>query len=110
MKKQKPELLITLILFVIGTVLLLITPAGANYDEETYIARIWEMNLGYFLPNEHLQDGGSFPNAFLKISYRRQINVPVINMISCVSKSRKHRLTRISPKHKTRSGYFPTRL
>lgn len=108
MKKQKPELLITLILFVIGTVLLLITPAGANYDEETYIARIWEMNLGYFLPNEHLQDGGSFPNAFLKISYRRQINVPVINMDILREQIKETIYWQDFAKHETRAGYFPT--
>ena len=108
MKKQRPELFFTLVIFIIGTVLLLITPAGANFDEETYVARIWEMGLGHFIPNSHLGEEGTVPNAFMKISYRRQLNVPIINMDILREQIKVKIDWDDFAKYETRAGYFPT--
>lgn len=107
MKKQ-PELVFGILIFIIGSILILITPAGANYDEETYVARIWEMGLGYFIPNEHLSEGGNFPGAFLDISYRRQNNVPVINTDILKEQLKVKVDWQHFVEYETRAGYFPT--
>jgi len=108
MKKQRPELFFALVIFLIGTALLLITPAGANFDEETYVARIWEMGLGHFIPNSYLDTEGGFPNAFLKISYRRQINVPIINLEVLKEQAKVKIDWDDFSTNETRAGYFPT--
>ena len=108
MKKSRPEIFFAVFIFFIGLIFLLITPAGANYDEETYLARIWEMGLGHIMPNSYLNEGPNMPNGFLTISYRRQVNLPVIDMDTL----KKQLEVKIDwddfEKHQTRAVYFPT--
>ena len=51
---------------------------GANFDEETHIARIWEMSLGDILPNSIYRKTDFFPPVFFDSSFSRNINLPVI--------------------------------
>ena len=108
MKKQRPENFFTILILILGIVLLLVTPAGANYDEDTYMARIWETALGHIIPNSYLGNGGSIPGGFYNLSYRRQINLPAIDFETI-----KQQLTVKTDgtdlvAHQTRAKYFPT--
>ena len=39
---------------IIGILLVFLTPLGAGFDEDTHIARIWEMSQFEFIPNRLL--------------------------------------------------------
>jgi len=108
MKKQKPEIYFTILVLVLGIVLLFITPAGANYDEETYMARIWEMGLGHIIPNSYLNEDVYFPNAFGFISYRRQVNLPAIDMDTLKRQMQERIDWGDTIPYQTRAVYFPT--
>lgn len=108
MKKQRPEVFFSILILVFGIILLLITPVGANYDEDTYMARIWEMGLGHIIPNSYLSQDANFPNGFITISYRRQVNLPVVG----IEDMKRQVLQKIewgdTVAIKTRAVYFPT--
>ena len=57
---------------IIGILLVFLTPLGAGFDEDTHIARIWEMSQFEFIPNRLLGQGPYFPQVFYKISYRQE--------------------------------------
>lgn len=108
MKKQRPEIFFSLLILVLGIVLLLITPAGANFDEDTYVARIWEMGLGHMIPNSYLGSPERLPSGFYTISYRRQINLPAID-IETIRQQLKLRIDDYDlMTYQTRAKYFPT--
>ena len=49
-------------------------PAGAGYDEETHLARIYEISRGYLIPNTWLGvTGNGIPQNLLEVSYRQQV-------------------------------------
>ena len=108
MKKQQPEIFFAILILVFGIILILITPAGANFDEETYVARIWEMSLGHIMPNSYLGNLERFPSGFYGISYRRQINLPAEDFETL----KKHLSVKLDEnnlmKYDTRAMYFPT--
>ncbi len=108
MKTKHPEIFFTLLIFIVGLILVLIIPAGANYDEETYMGRIWEMGLGHIMPNSHLAEGPNMPNGFLTVSYRRQVNLPVIDMDTWKRQWEIKIDWDDFEKHQTRAVYFPT--
>jgi uncharacterized membrane protein len=68
----RPENAFVFIALLFGLSLVLLIPIGAGNDEETHIARIYEMSLGpgYLLPNSYLGEKG-LPVSFAKISYRQ---------------------------------------
>jgi len=108
MKKQRPEIFFSLLILVLGIVLLLITPAGANFDEDTYVARIWEMGLGHMIPNSYLGSPERLPSGFYTISYRRQINLPAID-IETINQQLKLKIDDYDlMTYQTRAKYFPT--
>jgi len=108
MKKQRPEVFFSILILVFGIILLLITPAGANFDEETYMARIWEMSLGHVMPNSYLQDLERLPSGFYNISYRRQVNLPVIDLETIKQQLKITISENDLMKYQTRALYFPT--
>ena len=58
----------------IGLLLVLIIPIGAGADEESQIARVWEMSALQFIPNEKLgSESSPYPNLLKDVSYRRQL-------------------------------------
>lgn len=108
MKKQRPEIFFSIIILVLGMVLLLITPAGANFDEETYVARIWEMGLGHIMPNSYLSEPERLPSGFYNISYRRQINLPAIDFDTLKRQMEIKIDGNDLMTYQTRAVYFPT--
>lgn len=108
MKKQRPEVFFSILILVVGMILLLITPAGANFDEETYVARIWEMALGHVIPNSYLDSPERLPSGFFTISYRRNINLPAID-IETLNQQLKVKIDDYDlMTYQTRAKYFPT--
>lgn len=108
MKKQRPEVFFSILILVFGIILLLITPAGANFDEETYMARIWEMSLGHIMPNSYLQDLERLPSGFYTLSYRRQVNLPAIDFETIKQQLKVTITDNDLMKYQTRALYFPT--
>jgi uncharacterized membrane protein len=108
MKKQRPEIFFSILILVLGMVLLLITPAGANFDEETYVARIWEMGLGHVMPNSYLSEPERLPSGFYNISYRRQINLPAIDLDTLKRQMKIKIDGNDLMTYQTRAVYFPT--
>ncbi len=68
---SKPELFTILVLAVFGTAVVFMTPVGAGYDEETHLARVWEMSALQLIPNEQLGSELPFPAVYFELSYRR---------------------------------------
>lgn len=106
---KKPEWFFSIVIFIIGLCLLVITPMGANTDEETYVARIWEISLGHFVPNSLLADTPIFPNAFFENSFRRNVNLPTINFEEWKREASIYiNFKDFMPSYTTRAVYFPT--
>ena len=106
--KHHPELFFTLLILLIGIALILITPVGANYDEDTYMARIWEMGLGHIIPNSYLGDEGSIPAGIYSLSYRRQVNLPAVDIDTLKQQLKVKADGSDLIAHETRAKYFPT--
>jgi uncharacterized membrane protein len=107
MKKQRPEIFFSILILVVGMILLLITPAGANFDEDTYVARIWEMALGHVIPNSYLGSPERLPSGFFTISYRRHINLPAIDVETLKQQLKLKIDDNDLMTYRTRAKYFP---
>jgi len=102
---SRPEVIFSLVILFVGLFIILITPIGANNDEETYVARIFEMSLGHFFPNSFLGEGRNYPVALISDSYRQDVNLwPVAkNKINWHNRDFDSLLN-----YRTRAVYFPT--
>jgi len=69
---KQPEWVFAIVALLSGSVLCLLTPPQAGFDEITHLARIWEISGGYLIPNQRFSQGPYLPTAFLDISYRNQ--------------------------------------
>jgi uncharacterized membrane protein len=108
MTKQRPEVFFSILILIVGMILLLITPAGANFDEETYMARIWEMALGHVIPNSYIDGPERLPSGFYTLSYRRHINLPAMD-IETIKQQLKVKIDDYDlMTYQTRAKYFPT--
>ena len=96
------------VIFLTGTFLLIITPMGANYDEETHVARIWEMSLGHIIPNSLYHKTDIFPAVFFDSSFRRYVNLPVIDQNTWKEQAGLHIDFNNYMRYTTRGVYFPT--
>lgn len=67
-----PEWFTILIVLIFGLVIVFTTPISAGYDEETHLARVWEMSSFQFIPNASLGNQQPFPAIYYQLSYRRQ--------------------------------------
>ncbi len=70
MKKIRPEIFFPALILIFGIFNIFNTPLGAGNDEDTHIARIWEMSRGTLIPNQYLSLGENFPSSFRDLSYR----------------------------------------
>jgi len=73
-----PEIFVVLILLVAGMIACFMLPIGGGFDEETHLARIWEMSSFVFLPNTGLGKEMPFPTIFRQMSYRRDVLVRAV--------------------------------
>ncbi|MBA4385009.1 MAG: hypothetical protein C0410_09755 [Anaerolinea sp.] len=108
-----PEVFFPLFIFIFGIALILITPTGANYDEETYVARIFEMSMGHVMPNSFLGEGKNYPSVFISDSYRQDVNLWPVDAPTWIDQVKdkinwKNRDEDSLSNYKTRAIYFPT--
>lgn len=73
-----PEIFLVLTLVVLGVLICFMLPIGGGFDEETHLARIWEMSAFVFVPNEGLGREMPLPTIFREISYRRDALVRAV--------------------------------
>lgn len=71
-KKVNPEKLFLFTGLLVGLLLCFLVPIGAGYDEDTHIARIWEISHGNLIPNSLFYTGPNFPSVFYELSYRQK--------------------------------------
>ena len=103
----KPEQFFLLVIVVVGSLNSLLTPIGAGFDEETHVARIWEISEFSFIPNQKYGRGAYYPYIFYKMSYRQNYIVEPLEKGYLQSKLGE-RIGTESMEKKTRSVYFPT--
>lgn len=112
-KLFKPEIFFPLIILLFGLLLILITPIGANYDEETYMARIFEMSLGHIMPNSFLGEGRNYPAVLMSNSYRQDVNLWPVDAPTWIEQAKvridwDNRDFDSLWNYQTRAVYFPT--
>ena len=74
LRMSRPELFVLAVMIPIGMLVVFLVPIGAGTDEETHIARVWEMSALEFIPNERLGDPSTpYPMLLREVSYRRQV-------------------------------------
>lgn len=108
-----PEIFFPIFILIVGLALILITPTGANYDEETYVARIFEMSLGHVMPNSFLGEGKNYPSVFISDSYRQDVNLWPVDAPTWIDQVKDrinwdNRDSDSLSNYKTRAVYFPT--
>ena len=59
-----PEVFLIVTLLVLGIIVCFMLPIGGGYDEETHLARIWEMSAFVFVPNQGLGREMPLPTIF----------------------------------------------
>ena len=112
-KLGQPEIFFPLIILVVGIISIIITPLGANFDEETYIARIFEMATGHIMPNSFIGSGDNYPLVLLSDSYRQDVNLWPVDGPTLLDQA-KDKINWNSANsgslinYKTRAVYFPT--
>jgi uncharacterized membrane protein len=68
-----PGVLFLLVGILVGGAFCIFIPFGAGFDEETHLARIWEISSLHLLPNDSgRQNAAFFPGTFLQLSYQRR--------------------------------------
>jgi len=107
MRLSRPENHFLLVILLAGLLAVIVTPFGAGFDEETHLARIWEMSAGVLLPNSLLGEGEHYPRAFYDLSYRQYKNLTPVSRDMWVRQLE----VRIDPAdqmaYETRSVLFP---
>jgi len=78
LKLSAPEIFVIVTLLISGLVACFMLPIGGGFDEETHLARVWEMSSFVFLPNRGLGKDMPFPTIFRELSYRRDVLVRAI--------------------------------
>ncbi len=109
----QPEIFFPLIILIAGLFLILVIPTGANNDEETYMARIFEMSLGHIMPNSFLGEGRNYPVALITDSYRQDVNLWPIDVPTWLEQAKvkinwQNRDFDSLINYRTRAVYFPT--
>lgn len=77
-KFSTPEIFLIATLLILGLLVCFMLPMGGGFDEETHLARIWEMSALVFLPNQGLGQEMPLPTIFREISYRRDVLVRAV--------------------------------
>jgi uncharacterized membrane protein len=75
---HKAEVYLIVVLLVFGLSICFLLPVGGGYDEETHLARVWEMSAFVFVPNEKLGAEMPFPAIYWEMSYRRPFIVRAV--------------------------------
>lgn len=107
MKILRPHNFFLIVVLLAGSANAIATPLGAGFDEDTHLARLWEIAQGELIPNRLLSQGDSFPAAFLDVSYRQYKNMTPVSLDMWANLIK----VEVDPAdvvaHRTRSIYFP---
>lgn len=104
---HRPENIFLIISLLVGSFLVILTPIGAGFDEDTHVARIWEMSNFEFIPNRFLGEGPHFPQAFYELSYRQTDIIRPVGMNFYQENANLKIDWDNMINHQTRSIYFP---
>jgi uncharacterized membrane protein len=104
---KNPEWVFVIIALLSGSVLCLLIPPQAGFDEITHLARIWEISGGYLVPNQRFSQGPYLPTAFLDISYRNQFFFDPVRP-NFIANYMWERIDQRFLTYQTQSSYLPT--
>jgi len=102
-----PEKTFLLIAFITGFVLCLLIPIGAGYDEDSTMARIWEISKGVLISNKLLSKGPNFPSVFYELSYRQKFVLTPVDLTFIKDNISKKIDWNNMINYETRSYYLP---
>ena len=106
--KNNPSVIFLVISLLAGISWIFLMPAGAGYDEETHLARIYEISRYHLIPNSWLGvENNGIPESMMEISFRqKQFLLPVT--FSDIQKGLSLGIQPIQGiKHETRATYSP---
>ncbi len=66
------ELFLIATLLILGSIVILMTPLGAGYDEDQHLNRVWQMANLRMVPKEMSWRQSEFPQLYIELSYRKQ--------------------------------------
>lgn len=66
------EIFVLVSLLIFGSLMIVMTPLGAGYDEEQHFYRVWQLSNLKMVPGEQAWRQSKFPNIYIELSYRRQ--------------------------------------
>lgn len=69
---SRAEIFVLVSLLVFGSLIIVMTPLGAGYDEEQHFYRVWQLSNLKMVPGEQAWRQSKFPNIYIELSYRRQ--------------------------------------
>ena len=71
-KISKLEIFLMAVLLIFGSIMIVMTPLGAGYDEDQHMFRVWQLSNLKMLPEEQNWREAKFPNIYFELSYRKQ--------------------------------------
>ena len=105
---KSPAKLFLILASVFGIIWVFLMPAGAGYDEETHLARIYEIDHRTLLPNQWLGVAGNgIPISMREISYRQKAFLLPITMGEIKDQLSLKLESEITIPHLTRATYSP---
>ena len=105
---QSPSKLFLILCLVFGTIMIFLMPAGAGYDEETHLARIYEIDHKSLVPNQWLgEEGNGIPSTMLKLSYRQRSFLLPLTMQDIRDQLTLGIRSEVTIAHLTRATYSP---
>ena len=69
---SRVELFLIATLLILGSIVILMTPLGAGYDEDQHLNRVWQMANLRMVPKEMSWRQSKFPQLYIELSYRKQ--------------------------------------
>jgi uncharacterized membrane protein len=76
---SKAEIFLFLIVLLFGTIMMVLIPLGAGYDEEDHLIRVWELSAASFLPGKLSAQEMRYPTLFRDLAYRQQAHSGIID-------------------------------
>ncbi len=72
------ELLLIVIILIFGSIMVIMTPLGAGFDEDQHFVRLWQISSGTIIPEDMSAQRARFPEIYFDLSYRKQ---PIIESV-----------------------------
>jgi uncharacterized membrane protein len=69
------ELVFLISSLVLGSIMIVMTPVGAGFDEDQHLTRVWQESGFLWVPRELSARNARFPDIYFELSYRKQVLV-----------------------------------